>query len=155
DWSLACMTAGAALLPAIALSGSPTYAIFVILMSTVVLARGWVAAEEVLEHVGRRWIVAAILLVSLASGALRIGVVLPIASRLAQPLLAEREKSSQLEIVIDWMLNSEYRSSDLILEDSRNPAASLRDAIDRRRRPPTYQLYLDEYLASQRSPGRN
>ena len=152
-WSLACMTAGAALLPCIALSGSPTYAIFAILMSTIALAWGWVRMERILERLGCRWAIVAVVLGGLLVGALRLGVEVPIASRLSQPLLAEREKTRQLETVIDWMLESEYRSWHLALEDNANPVDAGRSAVDRARRPPTYQDYLDAYMASRRSTG--
>ena len=150
-WSLTGMTVGAALLPVIAPSGSPTYAIFAIFLSAIVLAWGWTAMERVLERLSRRWVVAVLLLAGLLAGAVRIGVEVPIVSRAARPLMAEREKTAQLEAVIDWMLASEYRDWSLVLERSANPADDRGDAVDRRWRPPTYQSYLDAYLASRQA----
>jgi len=150
QWAVAGMTASTAFLPVIAPSGSPTYSIFAVLMSTIALAWGWVAPERLLERLGLRWVVMALLLAALVAGTLRAGIHVPIASHVARPLLAEREKTRQLEAVIDWMLASEYRTWHLALEDNANPVDAVRDAADRRRRPPTYQGYLNAYLASRR-----
>lgn len=153
NWTLAGMTTSAALLPVIAPSGSPTYAVFAVLMSTIVLAWGSAGMEQGLERLRTRWLVIALLPLALLAGMLRAGVDIPIASRLAQPLLAEQEKTRQLELVIAWLLTSEYRDWRLALEDSANPADDATDAIDRRHRPPTYQGYLDAFLASRRPAG--
>jgi hypothetical protein len=150
EWSLAGMSASAALLPGIAASGSPTYAVFAVLTSTVTLVRGSTGLEGVLERVSARWVPVAFLLICLLAGALRVGVDVPIIGRLAKPLLAEREKTHQLEAVIDWMLRSEYRQWRLTLEDNANPVDAGRGAVERGRRPPTYQSYLDAFLTSQR-----
>jgi hypothetical protein len=111
--------------------------------------------ERVLERLSSRWGVAVLVLAGLLAGAVRIGVEVPIVSRAARPLMAEREKTAQLEAVIDWMLASEYRGWSLVLERSANPADDRGDAVNRRWRPPTYQSYLDAYLASRQAVGAN
>lgn len=153
EWALVGMMASAAMLPAIATSGSPTYTIFVLLMSTVALAWGCAASEHALQRIDRRWIAAGVLMMVTFTGALRMGVEVPVFSEVARPLVAERERTRQLESVIEWMLASEYRGWQLTLEESANPVDVGRGAIDRRRRPPTYQPYLDAYLDSQRPSG--
>ena len=150
-WSLTGMTAAAALLPTIAPSGSPTYAIFAIFLSAIVLAWGWTAMERVLERLSGRWVVAVLVLAGLLAGAVRIGLEVPIVARAARPLMAEREKTMQLEAIVDWMLTSEYRDWSLLLEGNANPADGRREAVDRKWRPPTYQSYLDAYLASRQA----
>ena len=152
-WSLAGLTAGAALLPGIAPSGSPTYAVFAIFMSAIGFAWGWTAMERTLERLRARFIVVALVVAVLLAGAVRLGVEVPIVSRAARPLMAEREKTRQLEAVIDWMLASEYRHASLVLERNANPAEAGRAAVDRRWRPPTYQDSLDAYLATRRGAG--
>jgi hypothetical protein len=153
-FSYASMTASAALLPAIAPSGSPTYAIFAILLATIILAWGYVGVERILERVDRGWILATAFVMLCLVGALRMGFELPAVSRLAQPLLAEHEKTKQLELVIDWMLQSEYRHRYLAIETPANPVDAENGAVKRRTRPPTYQRYLDAYVTSQKGePG--
>src|SRR5262249_2614131 len=146
--SLATTTAGAGLLSGIAPSGSPTYAIFAIVLGAMALTWGSTTTERVLGRVDERWGLALLLFISLLAVVLRAGVEVPIVSRLARPLLAEREKTKQLETLINWVLSSEYRGSRLVLEEAVNPVDGGRDVIERWRRPPTYQEYLDEYLAS-------
>ena len=150
QWSLAGMTAGAALLPIVAPSGSPTYAVFAIFLSAIGFAWGWTALELMLARLRTRWIALALVLTVLLVGVVRVGVEVPIVSRAARPLMAEREKTRQLEAIIDWMLASEYRHAALVLERNANPAEVVRAAVDRRWRPPTYQDYLDAYLATRR-----
>ena len=152
-WSLAGLTASAALLPIIAPSGSPTYAVFAMFVSAIVFAWGWTAMERMLEPLGARWIALALVLTVLLAGAVRIGIEVPVVSWAARPLMAEREKTKQLETIIDWMLASEYRHASLVLERNANPAEVGRAAVERRWRPPTYQDYLDAYLATRRGDG--
>ena len=149
-WALMGVTASAALLPFIAPSGSPTYAIFAIFASAIVSASDWRAIERRLQPLWGRWIGVAALCAGLLVSAVRLGVEVPIVSRAARPLMSEREKSKQLEAVIDWMLASEYRQWHLALERNANPVDVERESIERRSRPPTYQGYLDAYLNSQR-----
>jgi hypothetical protein len=153
-WSLATTAASATLLPGIAPSGSPTYAIFAIVLSVIALACGWTTVEHKFGQVDRRWPVGILFVTGLLAIALRADVQIPVVSRLAQPLLAEREKTEQLESIINWILSSEYRGSRLVLERAVNPVDAGKDAIDRRRRPPTYQQYLDEYLGSRTNMDR-
>jgi hypothetical protein len=149
-WALMGVAASAALLPFIAPSGSPTYAIFATFASSMVLASDWGAIERRLQPLWGQWIGVAVLCAGLLVSAVRMGVEVPIASRVARPLMSEREKSRQLEAVIDWMLASEYRQWHLALERNANPVDVEREPIDRRSRPPTYQEYLDAYLNSRR-----
>ncbi len=150
-WTLCSMALGASVLPGIAPSGSPTYAIFAVLLSTFALAEGFTVAEGVLQRVDTRWVYAVIILAVGIDGGLRAGVRIPGVSKLAQPLIAEREKTWQLESVINWMLASPYRDWNLRLDgNTENPIGDETTAINRRNRPPAYQHYIDLYLAAQR-----
>ena len=150
-WSLASMTSAAALLPGIAPSGSPTYAIFVLLLCVIALAWRWSSAEQALMRLGDRWIFVVVFVALLVGGALRMGVTLPVASRFARPVLVEQERTKQLETIIEWVLASEYRQWNVKLESPANPIDAGEWAIDRTHRPPTFQDYLDSYLASRRN----
>jgi hypothetical protein len=153
EWSLAGMTAASVFLPGIAPSGSPTYAIFAVLMSAIVLAHGWVAMEQALARLTPGSVIGVVAVVGLLAAMLRMGAQIPFVSRFAQPLVAEREKTMQLEAIISWVLESNYRTWGIALEGNANPVDAGTNAVERRTRPPTYQGYLDAYLQSRRNVG--
>ena len=58
-------------------------------------------------------------------------------SRLATPLLAERERTYQGEALLAWLHHSPYCDRDIeFVAESGNPVDSVGGAIDRRFRPP-------------------
>ena len=145
-WWLVFVLGGASLLPAPAATGSPTYAVFVILMCTGTLALGWSEAErwvrEPVARLGAVAVVAALLLLVL----LRTGVTVPGVSRLAAPIIAEKEKTYQLEEIARWLAASPYRDHEpVFLRSSSNPRGAT-DIVDRRFRTPTNQEYLSKYM---------
>jgi len=149
-WWLGIVIAGTALLPGPAATGSPTYAIFVIMACTGALALSWRGAEEKISPWGD-WIagltmVSAVCLLIL----LRSGVQVPVLSRVAQPIIAEREKTFQMEEIVNWLVHSEYaRYEPVLIRRSDNPRGAS-DAVDRTHRPPTDQEYLSKYTGSRR-----
>ena len=151
-WWLAFLIGATALFPAPAATGSPTYAVFVLMSCSAALAYGWQQAEVHLSFLGRRAGVAWICVILVVSGLVRSDIRVPLISHLALPLIAEREKTEQLERIILWVHDSPYRNYNLVLEqNSLNPSVA-EDAINRTHRPPTDQEYLDVYLKSLREP---
>lgn len=148
-WSLACLVITTFLFPLSTGNGTPTYTVFVLFVCTAIMSLNWHSAEDRLAFIGRRFTIsfAGIILVIIIC--LRSGVVIPLLSGLVNPLMAEREKSLQLESVLGWMSNSDYRDCSLVLK--RSPG--FENMWDRKTRPPTMQMYLDEYLSSQQSVG--
>jgi hypothetical protein len=145
-WWLFFVVGGASLLPAPAATGSPTYAVFVIMMCAGTLALGWEDAERWLRIPVDRFaglaVVAALLILVL----LRADVHIPGISRLAAPIIAEKEKTYQMEEIARWLVASPYRDHEpVFLRSSMNPRGAT-DAVDRRFRPPTNQEYLSKYM---------
>jgi hypothetical protein len=149
--SIAGMIAAAALLPGIAPSGSPTYAVFPVLLAVIALVWGWNRLERVLRVLDHRMLSGAAIAALVLALTIRTGVEVPIVSKLAQPLMAERERTNQLETIIEWILTSEHRSARIILEHIANPSNNIVEARHRDTRPPTYQRYLNVYLDSRRT----
>jgi hypothetical protein len=151
-WALVALISVATLFPAAAATGSPTYAIFVIMICTAVAPMGWTALENRLTFVnGKSALALAVVVIAIITG-LRIGLPVPFVSGLVNPLLAEKEKTFQLKDVITWMKDSPFRDYRLVLYQTATNPAIANNAIDRRYRPPTTQDYLDEYIAALR-PG--
>lgn len=161
-WQLVFVLAGAAVLPFLTVVGTPTYTVFVYLACAYTAAidasrlESWIAPWW---RVGSSLAVAAMLA---AFALLRMGVEIPLASRFSLPILAERERSLQLEQVVEWSQSSPYRRYELFLQQkhSGNPLRAQEGAIDRRYRPPTDRYYLRMYMAWRQSslggflPGR-
>jgi len=81
----------------------------------------------------------------------------PVVTRLANPLLAERERTYQLERVLDWLHHSEYCDDEIaFVEKADLPIDSVESAIARRNRPPAsledVYLFWNTVLRCQQSP---
>jgi hypothetical protein len=145
-WSVVFMLLAATSFPLGQGTGSPIYAIFVPMVCTFITALG--ATCLVKDSVPLR-IAAAMVLVVTASAVvlLRGGVQVPVISRLAHPLLAEKEKTQQMQAVVDWMLASDYRGGRLVVyRDMDLPVKDPRVAAGRARRSPVRQRELDIYM---------
>ncbi|MBP1656104.1 MAG: hypothetical protein H6Q31_705 [Bacteroidetes bacterium] len=149
-WWLVFVIAGTALLPAPAASGSPTYTIFAIMACTGALALAWGDAEARLARWGD-WLAVLMVCAALVVFALlRGGVRIPVLSRVAQPIFAERERTFQLEEIVRWLVASDYaRYEPVLLSKSGNPRSSP-NAVERSHRPPTVQEYLSKYTRFKR-----
>jgi hypothetical protein len=67
----------------------------------------------------------------------RLGVNVPIVTETASPLLAERERTYQLETILAWLHRSNYCDYEVAFaENPGNPIDSVENAITRRNRPP-------------------
>jgi len=145
-YSFAALVAMAAVLPAIAPTGSPTYAIFVCLLCTFALAQNWHALEERLHalwpHTGLVVFVAFIVLAFI----LRAGINVPIASGFAAPMLAERERTEQLADILQWWHRSPYAARPISLKQVALNPVDVNTHADRRYRPPTSPELLTPYI---------
>ena len=129
-------------------TGSPTYSIFAILIATVVMVEGIGTVGSVLD----RWYprVAGAIVVGALLGLImiKLEVRVPGLSSLARPLLAEKEKTHQLQAVLRWNDSAEGPKGRVVLSRlSLNPT-SAPDAVDRTHRPPTSQVFLDRFMRS-------
>jgi hypothetical protein len=143
-WSLVALLVVSFLFPLSTGNGTPTYTIFIVMMCTVVLSIDWKAAEKALCFLKGKMILVFSALLLMLVLILRQGYEIPVISKVSRPLLAEKEKTYQLETIIKWILNSDYNDYKIVL--MHNP--SLATMRDRNYRPPTNQEYLDPYLAS-------
>jgi hypothetical protein len=149
-WSWVLLLALAAIFPIAYPTGSPTYTVPAILIATATLAFHADSFEAKLARLPEVVPSAAALLVVVLVLAVRAEIEVPVVSRLAEPLLAERERTQQLEAVLRWALASDFRQDAIVLyREARSPNEA-QNAVERQHRPPTQQAHLDRYLASVR-----
>jgi hypothetical protein len=136
-WSLFFLALTAALLPFGGGIGTPIHALFAIIIAAYVTPLGWSEAEKVLFFVRTRYVIATAIAATVVLLMARAGIEVPIVTRVARPLLAERERTYQLENILAWLHNSGYCGYEIgFVEHADNPIDSVESAITRRNRPP-------------------
>ena len=136
-WSLFLLMVAMTLLPFGGATGTPIHTLFAIVVATYVTACGWDAAERTLTIVKPPLVVAAIGVAAVVAAVMRTGAELPVLSRVASPLLAERERTYQLEQALEWLRESRYCSSSIaFVQESGSPVDSIENAVNRQNRPP-------------------
>jgi hypothetical protein len=150
-WSLAAMLAASAALPFAGGSGSPTYAVFALALATVATIVDADGFELALAQVpDAAPAVAAVAILALA-GAMRAGVDVPVVSRLARPVIAERERTHQLARLLERILaDPAERALPVVLADAARAPVEGATTSDRSHRAPTQQVCLDAYLEHER-----
>jgi len=150
-WSLFFLMLTAALLPFGGGIGTPIYALFAIVVAVYVTPLGWLQAENALSFFKPQYALGIILASTIILLAVRAGIAVPVVTRVATPLLTERERTYQLEDALAWLHNSPYCGYDVAFaENSGSPVDSVESAITRRNRPPAglqdVQLYWNTVL---------
>lgn len=136
-WSVALLAAIAAILPFGGGIGTPIHALFAIILAAYATALGWSSAERALSLVSVRSVMVLVVAAAALALALRSGVTVPVLTRLATPLLAERERTYQGEQLLAWLQRSAYCDRGVQFAASAgNPVDSVESVIDRRFRPP-------------------
>lgn len=136
-WSLFFLMLTAALLPFGGGIGTPIYALFAIIVAVYVTS-DWSWAEKVVFLVKTRYVIGTIAAATMILLMVRAGIDVPIVARAARPLLAERERTYQLENILAWLHNSAYCGCEVTFaEDAGNPVDSVKSAITRQYRPPS------------------
>jgi hypothetical protein len=144
SWSLVFLTLTAALLPFGGGIGTPIHALFAIIIATYATALDWEEAEKIISHVPNSYVVAAIVAVGLVVAMVRVGIRVPVVTNVAGTLLAERERTYQLEHVLEWLHGSPFCSYQVgFVEKANNPIDSVESAIERRNRPPAALADVD------------
>jgi hypothetical protein len=137
-WTLLWAMIVAVLLPYGGRIGGPIYALFPIVLAVVITSLGWTAAESRLRLLDRKYPVAFLSALVVIVVAMRVGVPVPVVSTFAKPLLAERERTFQLEHALAWLAKSNYCAHDIVFaQASGSPIDDVKSAIDRRYRPPS------------------
>jgi hypothetical protein len=137
SWSVAFLLMTAILLPFGGGIGAPSYGLFAIIVSIYVTALAWPEAERALSFLTPRYVAA----IGTAAAALllmlRTGVEVPVMTKVAMPLLMERERTYQLENVLEWLHRSDYCSYEIdFSENAGSPIDSVENVITRLHRPP-------------------
>jgi hypothetical protein len=117
--------------------GGPVYGLFPIALTAFVTALDCPAIERRLQLIHTRYLVVPLMGLLLIVVALRVDMRVPLVSAAARPLLAERERTYQLEHALAWLGASPYCAHDLTFgEASGSPIESVESALIRRHRPP-------------------
>jgi hypothetical protein len=136
-WSLFFAMLTAALLPFGGGIGSPVYGLFAIVIGVYVTPLGWLGAERKLSFLEPRYIMGIIAASVVVVLLVRVGIEVPIVTAAAKPLLAERERTYQLESILSWLHRSDYCGYEISFADNAgSPIENVEDAISRRQRPP-------------------
>lgn len=136
-WSLFFLMLTAALLPFGGGIGGPIHALFAIVVALYVTPLGWSQAENALSFLKTRYVIGSVLALTMVLLMVRAGIEVPIVTRVANPLLAERERTYQLENILTRLHNSDYCGYEIAFaENAGSPVDSVESAITRRNRPP-------------------
>lgn len=136
-WSLFFLALTAGVLPFGGGIGTPIYVLFAIIVAAYVTPLGWAQAERAVSIVKTRYVVAAIVAATIVVLMVRVGTKVPMVTKVASPLLAERERTYQLENILAWLHSSDYCGYDVgFVENAGSPIEDVESAITRRNRPP-------------------
>ena len=156
NWSLFFMMLAAALLPFGGGIGTPIHALFAIIIATYATALGWFQAERALSFVKTGFVIGIAIVATGILLMVRAGVDVPVVTRLASPLLAERERTYQLEAALAWLQHSGYCDHAIsFVENAGNPIDSVESVLARQSRPPSalddVQFYWTSVLQCRKS----
>ncbi|MCP5106799.1 MAG: hypothetical protein GY950_25675 [bacterium] len=143
-WPLAFLIFASLLFPVVALSGSATKGCFLLTALAIAVPMDCGFFEERKEFLTGKISLLLFILVLGAAVCLRAGVSLPVVSGLVSPVLAEREKTFQLENIIQWLPGSAYK--DHRLKFYRSSLDTEAYSVSRKKVAPTRQAFLDEFL---------
>ena len=110
EWTLVAILAAAAAFPLPSPSGSPTYAVFALMVSCWILCLGWKWMDQRLRFLDKSFVVPVLVIVVaviVVSG--RLGSLPGPIAHFVSPVMAE-EKNSSARARDSWIMNSEYRS---------------------------------------------
>ena len=146
-WSILFLILVAVLFPAVVITKSPIkcFLIFPLISYAIVVDSD--ASLRIFNFLKKRWVTVSIILLVFSSAILiRTGQHIPLLSQLTLPIQQEREKTFQLERILKWKLNSEYKFYGLILGQPVPNLVNSPMQWNRKNIPPTNQAYLDDYL---------
>ncbi len=138
-WRLFFLMGAATLLPVGSGIGTPIYGLFAIALATYVTAWGWSATEQRLARIPAAAPLLTVCLAGVTLVALRGGTTVPWLTPLSTPLLAERERTYQMEEALDRLSRTKQCGAEIYFADEAgSPVSSVESALDRRHRPPAW-----------------
>ncbi len=137
SWALFFLALTATLFPVGGVIGAPIFALFAIVIGVYVTAMGWSEAENALAFFKPRYVLATAGTLAIIVLLVRVGVNVPVVTKAAHPLLAERERTYELEDILAWLHHSGYCGDEIAFNQTAgSPIDSLRNVLNRRNRPP-------------------
>ena len=149
-WALALMLLASLGLPFVGGSGSPTYVVFALALLIFLVAVDADGIEQRLRGLKPGHALAASGLLVFLALVVRSGVNVPVITRLARPVLAEKERTHQGERILREILASPWRAHPVRLASDALVPIATGGAVDRRQRAPTQQVCIDDYLEYKR-----
>lgn len=145
-WSFAGIISSSAILPIATGTGSPTYTIFTIFICAFMTAyrsrtMKWPISEKI-RFV--EW--ALVISILLTTAVLRSEIRIPFVTKLATPLLAEKEKTHQLANILEWIKKSGHTNYQLSFTERAGSPSQIKNAVNRRNRPPAIASEVEYYL---------
>lgn len=144
-WAMAALLTATVLLPIPNPTGSPSYGIFAVFVAVAATALDEAGTDGLLSWLRVPQVVTLLIVMFGLAFALRSGVAVPGASQVARPLLAEGERTRQLDALAGRLMQSAWRDDPArFLHPASSPTEA--DAVDRRFRPPTEDAHLKTWL---------
>lgn len=149
NWAVAAIIFSTAVFPAATHTGTPTYIVFVIMVCVFVttINNAFLLHPPRLLKTGLSIALFSLLFLLVL---LKAGINVPGAASGLAPVLAEQEKTQQLETILAWKKKTAaYSTYNLrFFDESSKPSAS-KNAVNRTNRPPTQQGYLNKYCRAE------
>ncbi len=145
-WGLSILLLVTSLLPVPPANGSPTHSISVLMLCAASASTGPIPLTSLFRLPKPQVALVGFLVAAVLVGMLRVGVRVPVFSRICAPIPAEREKTHQLERIVSWWSASEYRVYPLVFTEPPYELLKPRNAIRRTHRPPAGQADLNAYV---------
>jgi hypothetical protein len=136
-WSLFFLALTAAVLPFGGGIGTPIHGLFALIVAAYATALALPQADDALAALKTRYVTGLLLVPAAVILVMRAGIDLPGFVSVARPLLAERERTYQLELALAWLRQSKYCAYPVgFAEGAGNPIDSVESALTRQFRPP-------------------
>jgi hypothetical protein len=146
EWTMLMLLCALVVFPAIVETGAPTKS--ALLIPLLFIVSGSIDSEEFIKDRLRPFIAAVSPILILFALLTRLNVQVPVLTSVTRPVIAEREKTLQMDEIMEWYLNSEYRGCSLSFEVEQVPLNVKTLNIDRNALPPTADQYIAEYISS-------
>jgi hypothetical protein len=148
QWGFGFLLFACALIP-LTQHGSPTHSIFVVMICSAITVIGSpVDGKLKILHSGILMVPIGIIM--FIPFLLKNNYHIPVLSKLSNPVLAEKEKTFQLENIMNWMLHSEFGDYYVMFTSPATIPRFATDAVHRKHRPPTQEEYINEFMSYKR-----